>query len=152
MTLDKDATGQARADYQTEQVATGPRLKVLPVWKESRWELHLTGRYTEFLGYRDAGVRQLDQAKANSFQAKEPAPLFRVREVAASSLVQTDEALLLRMPATTETVQTKKKGVFPPSRREHAHGFICWSPCTTGVKRLLKNGVALSVTSWLTAA
>jgi beta-lactamase regulating signal transducer with metallopeptidase domain len=103
--MNKDQSGQASANYKTELVPLGPSLKVIPVSKNQDWELLLSGSLTEFLGYRDAGV---EKAAESQLQAKKPEPLFRVRDVSATGQVKSGESLLLRMPATEETVRSKK--------------------------------------------
>lgn len=103
----------ASVEYGTEQMAFGPEILVRPEAENDRWNLQLTARMTEFLGYDDPGSVQatIRTPNAKPLKATAPLPRLRIREATATAQVGTGDVVALRGPMA-ETLNIEKGGLF----------------------------------------
>lgn len=103
----------ASVEYGTEQMAFGPEILVRPEAENDRWNLQLTARMTEFLGYDDPGPSQatIRTPNAKPLKAVAPLPRLRIREASASANVGNGDVVALRGPMA-ESQNVEKGGLF----------------------------------------
>ncbi|MFO1458021.1 MAG: M56 family metallopeptidase [Verrucomicrobiota bacterium] len=103
----------ASVEYGTEQMAFGPEILVRPEAENDRWNLQLTARMTEFLGYDDPGPVQatIRTPNAKPLKAVAPLPRLRIREASAWANVGNGDVVALRGPMA-ESQNVEKGGLF----------------------------------------
>lgn len=106
-------TNSPAIEYKVEQMYFGPELEILPIAEGEHWQLGLTARMTEFLGYEDPGSDQpaIRVPGAKPLTAQRPLPLVRRRELTANTRVRSGEVVALRGPMV-ENLTIRKGGVF----------------------------------------
>ncbi|MEN9676395.1 MAG: Bacterial type and secretion system protein, partial [Verrucomicrobiota bacterium] len=106
-------TNSPAIEYQVEQMYFGPELEILPIAEGEVWQLGLTARMTEFLGYEDPGSDQpaIRVPGAKPMTAQRPLPLVRRRELTANTRIRSGEVVALRGPMV-ENLTVRKGGVF----------------------------------------
>jgi len=106
-------TNSPAIEYLVKEMYFGPELEILPVAEGELWQLGLTARMTEFLGYEDPGADQpaIRVPGAKPLTAQRPLPLVRRRELTATTKVRSGEVVALRGPMV-ENLTIRKGGVF----------------------------------------
>ncbi|MBN8247687.1 MAG: hypothetical protein J0L84_09615 [Verrucomicrobia bacterium] len=111
--VETGAASSPEIQYSTEQIATGPMLRILPEAAGDSWSLTLTAQLTEFLGYDDPGTDQpsIRVADARPVTATLPLPRLRRREATGQARVEPGGAVALRGPMVEERT-VDKGGIF----------------------------------------